>query len=244
MNENIISDTDATGFQTLQVIAKADEFNKWMYQSFSKHLQGEVLEIGSGIGNISKHAIADNHILTLSDYNNDYKNWLSKHFTVFENVKQILQIDLLQPDFMNVYEHLKEKYDCIFLLNVIEHIGDDLLAIKNCFFLLKPGAKLIVLAPAYNWLYCNLDKQLGHYRRYTLRSMTNLFLKNDLRICEKKYFNFSGLPGWFFFGKILRKKILGREISVFNKIIPLAKLIDKIIFNKIGLSVIVIGIKN
>ena len=244
MKENFNSDTDAAGFQTLQVISQADEFNKWMYQSFSNHLQGEILEIGSGIGNISKHVIADNHTLTLSDYNDAYKNWLSKQFTSYENVKQVLQVDLLQPDFMIAYGHLKGKYDCIFLLNVIEHISDDLLAIKNCSFLLKPGAKLIVLAPAYRWLYCNLDKQLGHIRRYTLRSMEKIFLENNFRVYEKKYFNFSGIAGWLFFGKILRKKILGSEMSVFNKIVPLAKLIDKIIFNKAGLSVIVVGIKN
>jgi len=244
MNENIIAETDAAGSHTLQVIAKANEFNKWMYQSFSKHLKGEILEIGSGIGNISKHVIADKHSLTLSDFNPEYKKWLSDHFTSYENVKQILQIDLLNSDFKNVYSNLKEKYDCVFLLNVIEHLENDLLAVVNCKYLLKPGGKLIILAPAYQWLYCNLDKELRHFRRYTLQTMKNLFLKNNFIVSENKYFNFSGIAGWLFFGKIFGKKLLGNEMTVFNKIVPFAKFLDKITFNKMGLSVIVIAINN
>jgi 2-polyprenyl-3-methyl-5-hydroxy-6-metoxy-1,4-benzoquinol methylase len=243
MKENIISGIDAAGSHTLQVIAKADKFNKWIYHSFSKHLHGEILEIGSGIGNISKYVIADKHRITLSDYNPEYFNWLKKYFTSYENVKEVLQIDLLHSDFMNKYGSSKEKYDCIILLNVIEHLQDDSMAIQNCLFLMKPGARLIVLAPAYQWLYCNLDKQLGHFRRYTLHSMIRLFLNYNIEISEKKYSNFLGICGWIVFGKILGKKLLGGEVSVFNKSVPLAKMIDRIIINRAGLSVIVIGVK-
>lgn len=243
MKENFISGIDAAGSHTLQVIAKAANFNKWMYDCFRKHLHGEILEIGSGIGNISKYIIAEKHKTTLSDYNPEYCNWLKNNFSSYENVKDVLQIDLLHPGFKNEYNRLKEKYDCIILLNVIEHLHDDSLAIQNCLFMMKPGARLIVLAPAYKWLYCNLDKQLGHFRRYTLSSMVRLFKNNNLEISEKKYFNFLGTLGWLFFGKILGKKLLGNEMSVFNKSVPFAKITDKIIFNRAGLSVIVIGVK-
>jgi hypothetical protein len=101
------------------------------------------------------------------------------------------------------------------------------------------------LAPAYSWLYCTFDKQLGHYRRYSLNQLKDLLTKNAFRILKGDYFNFTGIAGWFLFGKIMNKKMLGSgEMSAFNKIVPLAKAVDKIFRGATGLSIIVTGIKN
>lgn len=235
---------DPVGLHTLEVIAKANRFNQWMYEQFKNELKGEVLEIGSGIGNVSKLVIADGHYITLSDYNVSYCEILKKNFSSNEKVRDIIQIDLLDPEFEIKYAPHKEKFESIFLLNVIEHISDDRLSIKNCRYLLKENGHLIVLAPAYSWLYCNLDKQLGHHRRYTTKSMELILKENDLEILKSNYFNFTGITGWLLFGKIFRSKMLGNgEMSAFNSIVPLARLIDKIFVNRIGLSIIVTAIK-
>ena len=65
---------DPVGLHTLNVIAKANRFNRWMYDQIKPHLKGEILEIGSGIGNISKLVIESNHFITLSDYSKEYCN--------------------------------------------------------------------------------------------------------------------------------------------------------------------------
>lgn len=235
---------DPVGLHTLEVVAKANHFNRWMYEQFRHYLKGEVLEIGSGIGNISKLVIEDGYSITLSDYNNEYCTYLKEIFSEEKKVRGILQIDLLDPDFENRFALFNEKFDSIFLLNVIEHISDDALAVKNCRYLLKPGGLLIVLAPANAWLYCNLDKQLGHYRRYSLSVMKELLIKEKFRILSANYFNAAGITGWFLFGKILQRKMLGSgEMSAFDSIVPLAKLADKLIGKTTGLSIIVTATK-
>ena len=149
---------DPVGTHTLKVISKAGKFNKWMYESIKRHLYGNILEIGSGIGNISKFVIQDKFTLTLSDFNPEYQNLLSKKYSGVENVRDIFGIDLQHPDFETLYHPLKEYFDVIFMLNVIEHIKDDLCAIENCRYMLKNGGSLIGLAPAYQFLYCNPDR--------------------------------------------------------------------------------------
>ena len=149
MKVSIIETKDLVGLHTLEVIAKADRFNKWMYDQFKHQLKGEILEIGSGIGNISQLVIEEGCSITLSDYNDQYCESLRKKFSQYSNVRGVMRIDLLDPDFENKYSFYKEKFDSIFLLNVIEHIEDDLLAIKNCNYLLRAGGHLILLAPAY-----------------------------------------------------------------------------------------------
>jgi len=245
MNVSTTASKDPVGLHTLEVIAKADRFNKWMYDQFRHQLKGDILEIGSGIGNISQLVIADGHSITLSDYNEEYCGSLKKKFSRYNNVKEVISIDLLDPGFENKYSIYKGKFDSVFLLNVIEHIGDDELAVKNCNYLLKPGGHLILLAPAYLWLYCTFDKQLGHYRRYSLKQLKELLNKESFSILSGSYFNFTGIAGWLLFGKILNKKMLGSgEMSAFNKIVPLAKIVDKLLAKTMGLSIIVTGIKN
>jgi SAM-dependent methyltransferase len=235
---------DPVGLHTLHVIAKAERFNRWMYDQIKDHLKGEILEIGSGIGNISKLVIESDHSITLSDYNEEYCAILKEKFSGNRNVRDVIRIDLLHPEFEKKFLRQKEKFDCIFLLNVIEHIEDDKLSIRNCRFLLKPGGHLILLAPAYSWLYGTFDEQLGHYRRYTIKSMSELLQDQNFEIRSGSYFNVAGIAGWFLFGKIFRRRMLGKNaMSAFNSIVPFAKLTDKLMARKAGLSIIATGIK-
>ena len=235
---------DPVGLHTLKVMAKAERFNRWMYDQIKHHLKGEILEIGSGIGNISKLVIESDRFITLSDYSKEYCSILKEKFAANKNVRNVIQIDLLHPDFEKKFSAYKEKFDSIFLLNVIEHIEDDKLSVKNCRYLLKPGGHLILLAPAYSWLFGTFDKQLGHFRRYTIKSISELLQSQNFDILSGSYFNITGIAGWFLFGKIFRRRMLGKgEMTAFNSIVPFAKLTDKVLAKKAGLSIIITGIK-
>jgi SAM-dependent methyltransferase len=244
MKERIISTSDPVGSHVLQVIARADRFNKWMYREFRSQLGGEVLEIGSGIGNISQLVIDEGFRVSLSDCNEEYCEWLRKKFAGAPNVIDIMRIDLLHENFETVYATMKEKFDCIFLLNVIEHLHDDQRATANCRFMMKPGGRLVILAPAYQWLYSDLDRELKHFRRYSITGVKRLLETNGFSVRNVRHFNFLGLGGWLVFGKIFRRRKLGGgEMGFFNAVVFFAKLLDKLTFRKIGLSIIGTGIK-
>jgi len=137
------------------------------------------------------------------------------------------------------------RYDTVFALNVVEHIEDDLLAIANCKKMLRKNGHLIILVPAYQFLYNRFDKELFHYRRYNKQSLASLFLKNNLELRKQMYFNALGIAGWFVSGKLMRKKIIPKgQMSFYNKIVPIAKILDFVLLKKIGLSVISIGRKS
>lgn len=236
--------TDNTGTEVLNVISKANRFNRWMYQTIKPYVKGSALEIGSGIGNISSFFLNDNVSITLSDTEQRYIDILRNRFTGHKSINSILSINLEHSTFESTYAELKEKFDTVFLLNVIEHIKNDQLAIDNIRFLLKPGGYIIILTPAYSFLFSTLDKALGHHRRYTAASLNSLLIESGLISLKSFYFNFLGIIAWFY-GKLLRlKTIPANEMSFFNKIVPIAKFIDKILFRKAGLSVVIIGQKH
>lgn len=234
---------DDTGNEILEVISNAGKFNEWMYKTITPFLHGNILEIGSGIGNISQFFLADKKIITLSDTDGYYLQTLRQKFSGFSNLKEVLEINLEHPQFESIYHPLKEQYDSIFLLNVLEHIRNDSLAIENCKHLLKQGGTLLLLCPAYSFLYSALDKELGHHRRYTISKLNSLLKNHDLIIKKKFYFNAIGVIAWYY-GKLMKlKTIPSSDMGLYNKLVPVAKFIDKITFRKKGLSAIIIAEK-
>mgnify|MGYP006202398147 FL=1 len=229
---------DIEGLETLNVIEKANKFNKWMYETIKPYSKGRILEIGCGIGNISEFFINDNFDIVLSDLRDNYIDILGKKFPTSEAIK----IDLVHPEFDLVYKDYLGAFDTVFALNVVEHIKDDVQAIANCKKLLTNNGNLIILVPAFQALYNNFDVELEHFRRYTTKTLKPLFVKNDLKILKTFSFNFIGIFGWYFSGNILKKKTIPEgQMGLFNRLVPLFKLADVLTFKKIGLSVICIA---
>jgi SAM-dependent methyltransferase len=240
------NEEDPIGQKTLELFASAKRFNKWLYQSIAEYCRGNVLEIGSGIGNLSTLLFEDNHTasVTLSDLRKSYCVILRHRFKEKSKLSGVHQVDLSAPDFDERYAVLKGKFDAIIALNVIEHIKDDSEAVKNCKRLLVPGGRLIVLVPAFQWLYNSLDKELGHYRRYSRKTLTGLFTNNGFEMMGTKYFNSPGIPGWWFSGTILRRKMItDNQVILYDKLTPVFRQLDKLTTQIAGLSVIGIGKK-
>lgn len=233
---------DQVGKQTLDVIAGADRFNRWMYKSIVRHCRGEILEVGSGIGNISRFFLEDGYSITLSDIREGYCTRLKEGFQHFPNLKGVVRMDLVDPAFDQQFSHQLGKYNTIFSLNVLEHIKDDHQAIQNARKLLQPGGRLIILVPAYQKLYNQFDKGLGHYRRYTKSSLRKVFENNGLEVIHARYFNFIGVLGWFVSGKLQKNDAIPQgQMNLYNRLVPLFQLLDRVILRSMGLSVIVVG---
>jgi 2-polyprenyl-3-methyl-5-hydroxy-6-metoxy-1,4-benzoquinol methylase len=238
-------EVDPEGYETLKVISDAVNFNNWTFDSIKSFCEGNILEIGSGIGNISSRFIDKGYQLTLSDIRKNYCDFLSQKFPEQAKQNSILNVDLVLPEFDTNYATLFGKFDTVFALNVVEHIKNDSTAVANCYKLLKPGGKLILLMPAFQSLYNSFDKELHHYKRYNRKMMENLFIENKFRIIKSFYFNAGGIPGWIVSGNILNNKIIpAGQMKTFDKLVSVFRIADKLLLNSIGLSVICVGQKS
>lgn len=237
-------ENDEVGMETLRVISAADKFNKWMYQTIRPYCQGNILEVGSGIGNISEMFLQEGATLTCSDIRQHYCDYLKKKLGAHQNLKDVFVLDLVHPEFEKEYSQYLGTFDAVFALNVIEHIKEHETAIANCGKLLKKGGKLAILVPAYQSLYNQFDKELYHFRRYTKKTLKAIFDPATFSIAHKQYFNLMGVPGWYVSGKMQKNKsIPGGQMKLYNTLVPVFKLIDKVTFNSMGLSVVVVGEK-
>lgn len=227
---------DPEGLEILDVISSATLFNGWLYESVSPFCTGKILEIGSGVGNISGLFVADKKNIYLSDIRSNYRTILEKKFNM--SSRNVLDIDIAHHEFNNTYTTLLSSFDSVFALNVVEHIKEDDLAIKNMLNLLKPGGEMTILVPAYQALYNNIDLSLEHFRRYTKKSLSALMSKHA-PVKKSFYFNATGILAWWISGKILRHKTIpAGEMRLYNTFVPVFKIIDKLVMNKMGLSVV------
>ena len=235
---------DIVGESTLEVIAKADRFNRWMYNTIKPYCKGRVLEIGSGIGNISTFFMQDGFDIMLTDIRKGYCEKLEATFKQTPHFLGTEIMDLTDAEFDQKFADHLGQYDTVFALNVVEHIYDDQLALANCKKLLRTDGQLIILVPSYQKLYNGFDRELGHYRRYTKSLLSEVFVKNDLEIIHKQYFNFMGIFGWYVTGSLMKKETIpGGQMKLYNMLVPIFKIIDKVVFNSAGLSTIVVGKK-
>jgi len=94
--------------------------------------------------------------------------------------------DVLQRD-----QGLREKFDLIFLFDVIEHISDESRFLQALSFHLAPGGVLIINVPAGEWAFSPYDTAAGHVRRYSIETLQKAVCANNFTLQEWSYW---GLP--------------------------------------------------
>ena len=219
---------------------KGNNFYNWIFEEIKPYLRGNILEIGSGVGNFSKILLEnfpDNQLI-LSDFDKYFLSILSKKYS--KNDKII--IEYLDLNNIEIFKNNNYKIDTCIAINILEHIDNDIKALENIYNILEPDGKLILLIPAHKFLYNIIDKDIGHYRRYTKKEIIKKISLTSFNILNIYYFNFIAMFGWFLNGKFFKKSIINENaLGFYNKLIPLLKIIDKyIVFKKIGMSLILI----
>ena len=214
------SETEDIVYQTLQRMKKLHRYNQWIFSKFQPYLGRRVLEIGSGIGNITKFLL-DRDLIIATDVEPKYLTLLKNTFGKYKKF-MIEQLDISGTE---VKRYQSYHIDSVICFNVLEHIEQDEKPLKKIFELLEPGGRLLLLVPSHPWLYGSLDEHLGHQRRYGKKELRNKLETAGFRVIFLEHFNRIGILGWFLDSRILRRKRLPPfQLRIYNLFVPLFKL--------------------
>ena len=226
------------GLTTLEILTEAKNYNRWIAENFYSSIQAPLLEFGSGIGNISE-LISSYTPLCLTDTDARMLAHLKNKFSHSNDVS-VDFLDITQPP----PEHLVESFQTVIGINVLEHVEDDEKALFHLGNVLKPSGRLLLLVPAKKWAYTDLDKQLGHFRRYEKKELAEKLVKASFQIEKLYFFNLVGLMSWIMRDKLQRSGGLRPyQISSFDTIVPILKRVELKISMPVGISLIAIAQK-
>jgi len=233
------SETEDIVYQTLQKMKKLRRYNQWIFSIFHPFLGRRVLEIGSGIGNITKFLL-DRDLVIATDVEPQYLVLLKNTFMKYRK----FLIEHLDISGTEMERYRPYHIDSVICFNVLEHIEQDEKALKNIFLLLEPKGRLLLLVPSHPWLYGGLDQHLGHHRRYGKKELKNKLEATGFKVIFLQYFNRIGILGWFLNSKILkRKRLPSFQLRIYNLLVPLFKL-EKILPLPFGTSLLVVAEKS
>lgn len=216
--------------------ATMPRFARWMYEAIRAELGQRVIDAGAGIGTFTDLLVADGRDVVALEYSESFADRLAERFARDTSV-MVLRADLGDPSGLPQFT----QADSIICLNVLEHVEDDVQALKNMRERVRPGGLLMILVPAYPWLLNSMDEALGHFRRYRKGELESKLASTGWDVLRTYRFNPFGVPGWFV-GGLLRRKSAGRTLfRLYDVLTPAFAAIDKIVIRGLwGLSLVAV----
>ena len=190
----VLGDADLQS-QTLEDLASAVNYRRWLVSLAAPYLGEHAIEIGSGFG----------------DYAED---WASLGFRITASDAEPTRLSALRErfagnDLVDVLEYAAPAevdggYSAAVAYNVLEHIPDHVAALRGFARLLRPGGAVILFVPAFEAAMGRFDRAVGHQRRYRLATLGAALSEAGLRTERLHYVNSLGLIAWFTGMRLLR----------------------------------------
>ncbi len=207
-------------------------WRKYIYFLIKKYIKGSILEVGAGIGSFTEnYSHLKNSGITLTEVDDGNYSTIKDRFKLKNYIF-----------FQSVTRELKNKFNTIMYLNVLEHIKDDTKEIKDALDKLEINGYLIILVPAHNKLYSKFDKAVGHFKRYEIEYFQNLNF-NNAKVEKIFFLDCMGyflyyINGIFFKDDVYPSKL---KILIWDKIFtPITFFLDKILNYKFGKNLLCI----
>lgn len=178
----------------LETMRDAVGYQRWIVDSFGPELEGRVLEVGAGTGNITRWLAERAESVTALEPDADGCHALEQLALAGVDVVRS-SIERYRP---------RGRFDCVVAVNVLEHVDDDVGALMKIRSWLRPGGWLFLFVPAHPLLYGSLDVKAHHVRRYRARTLRHSLAAAGFRGGWMKPMNAVGAIGWFVAGRVLR----------------------------------------
>ena len=244
---NEVTDIDRRFTQTqdryavddLEIMQEARRYAGHVFDLFRRHVGRRVLEVGCGISTMSRRLIEVAETVVAIEPNPACaaiaRRALGDHPRFELRVCHLEECDRT--------ELASHRFDTVFCVNVLEHIEDDVAALRTFRDVVVPGGRVLIFVPAVQAVYGPLDAALGHHRRYSKRSLAQAFRDAGLGLVTLRYTNPIGLLGWMFGSYVTRStQHSSAQIRLFETLVaPWALPLERAIAPPIGLSLVAVG---
>ena len=221
----------------LELFAEARHWKRYFRSAFADRLVGDVLEVGAGIGETARHLLDGRQRSWLclepdESLATKLRAWAATCTITPRPKVQIGTTMDVNP---------RSRFDTILYIDVLEHIEDDRGEMARAAELLAPRGTLIVLSPAFQHLFSEFDRSVGHYRRYTRASLAAV-MPPSLRRVRLRYIDSVGFMASLANRALLRQELPSRrQIALWDRVmVPASRVLDPLVAHSFGRSVLAV----
>ena len=201
-----------TGLQSdvLEDLVEAVNYRRWLVELALPHLGDDPLEVGSGLGHYAEDWVAAGvSRLTVSEADPARLRGLRARFAGHP----VVRVRELAVPIAETAEH-----SAVVAYNVLEHIPDDVSALRAFAGLVRPGGRVVLVVPAFPSAMSRFDRAIGHQRRYRRASLRRTAELAGLDVEVLRHVNCLGLLGWYVAVKALRgRPRAGLLLTVYDR---------------------------
>jgi glycosyltransferase involved in cell wall biosynthesis len=227
-------------YVTIRRKERLQRYNRWIWERVRDHVGERVLELGAGTGSMTRF-LYGRELVIAADRETPYVDRLRNAFRRRPGV----EVEHIDPEGTSFdVEGLRaRKLDTVMMINVLEHLENDEIALERAFDILSPGGAVVIYAPADSALYGPLDAGVGHRRRYDREDLERKLENAGFAVVESGRQNRIGRIGWIVNSRILRRRQLpSAQSRLFDRLIPLFRTLEGKNPRR-GLSLVMIGRK-
>lgn len=210
----------------LEALFELQNYQQWIASCFAPYLSGTVAEFGAGIGAMSQWLVPMVDRIDLVEPSPNLIEPLRRKFA--DNPKTRVIEKSLQT---YITETEDKSLDAAVMVNLLEHIEDDVTVLSDLKSLLRPGGHLLLFVPAMPSLYSNLDRVVGHHRRYSRNQLASVTVEAGYDIISLRYFDILGVIPWWVVNTLGGKKRFDPGLSkLYDRLgVPVTRTVETIV---------------
>lgn len=223
--------------RVLEGLESAVNYRRWLCELARSHLGGEALEIGSGLGHHAATWLAMGERVTASEGSPARVEALRAHLALVAPRIPVRQLHAPVTE--------KADFSAVVAFNVLEHIPDDVAALRSFKDLVRPGGRVVLIVPAFESAMSEFDRAIGHQRRYTAPGLRRALSSAGWQVERIHYVNWLGLLAWIVVMKWLKGRPRdGRLLRLWDSvIIPVVRFTERWVRPPFGQSIFAVALK-
>jgi SAM-dependent methyltransferase len=219
-----------TGAENLEAMASADNYNRFLVNCVRREADPgrPVLDYGAGTGLHARALRAHGFQISCVEPASILRARMNS-----DGITAVATVDDCDP----------QQFGTVYALNVLEHIDDDAAALRQIRDRLLPDGKLILYVPAFKLLFTEMDRRVGHFRRYRRGQLEQLVCAAGLRVSRSEYVDSIGFAAALLYRLAGRDGAISRRsVVLYDRVIfPISRAVDQVTHPYFGKNVLVVA---
>lgn len=221
--------------KVLEDLGESPNYQSWLASMARPYLGEDPIELGSGTGDYAQLWLDDGvPQVTVTEIDPDRQAILRQRFAQEPRVR-LGAVDIHAPH--------EAAHSCMVSFNVLEHVHDDVSALRSARTLVRPDGYVVHLVPAFPFAMSRFDREIGHFRRYRTGEVRRKAEEAGLVVEDVRYVNMPGLLAWFVVMRLLRRRpSLGPLLKVWDgAVVPVERWVERRVRAPFGQSVLLVA---